>query len=156
MKNLKKHWYLVAHRSGARIFEQEGVKQELTLLHNFENHDGSLKVSELVSDRQGRSTGGNASNHTAVGSENKSSEHVLEVFTHKLAEFLEQEVQRSSFDSLVLVAEPHVLGGLKKTIGHSTAQRFRDPLIKDLVHVTNHDMMKHLKDALCIAEEIQK
>ncbi|MBN8551247.1 MAG: host attachment protein [Deltaproteobacteria bacterium] len=148
------HWYLVGHRAGARIFEQEGIKPELRVVRRFDNPDGLLKTNELVSDRQGRSDSAGMPGHNPVGDSNTPREHVLENFSHQLGQFLEQEAARGAFASLVLVAEPHVLGSLKKQIGKSTTPRLREALAKDLVRVSDHEMSAHLKSVMCVREAI--
>ncbi len=154
MKNMKRHWYVVGHRSGARIFEQVGVKPELKLVHSFDNPSGDRRDNELVSDRQGRSDPGMTPGHTPVGSDYKPGRHLLTVFAQEIGAFLEKEATRNAYESLVLVAEPHVLGELKKAMGHITSPRLRAPLIKELAEVSAHDMGAHLKGVLCLREEI--
>ena len=145
---MDKHWILVAHRAGARIFEQVGMKLEVHPVHTFENSDGRLKTSELVSDRQGRSDHSKMKGHSALGDSDGPRAHVLETFVDELGEYLEQQAQHNSFTSLTLVAEPHMLGVLRKAIGILSSQRLRDSLGKDLVHISDHDMAGHLKEAL--------
>lgn len=142
---MNRHWYLVGHRAGARIFEQEGIKPELRLVRRFQNPQGMLKTSELVTDRQGRADSSYMVGHNAVGKDDTPRKHVLESFARELGEFLEQEAERNTFASLVLVAEPHLLGELKKAIGKVTFHRMREVITKDLVHVSDHDMAAHLE-----------
>lgn len=153
---MNKHWYLVGERAGARIFEQEGVKSELRLIKNFENHQGALKTSELVSDRQGRTESSSANGHHAVGKEDTARQHVLERFSKELGKFLEHEAQQKSFSSIVLVAEPQMLGELRKSIGKVTSKLVRDGISKDFIRVSDHDMAVHLKDSMLVSEEISQ
>ena len=152
--NTNKHWYLIAQRAGARIFEQEGIKSELHLIRRFENPEGRLRTNELVSDRQGRSDSSGSAGHIAVGGDDAQRNHVLDTFAHKLGSFLESEAEHNSFMSLVLVAEPHVLGVLKSAMGTGTSRLLRDSLAKDLIHVSDHDMAAHLVGTLCVREAI--
>jgi protein required for attachment to host cells len=152
---MNKHWYLIGHLAGARIFEQEGIKQELRLVRRFENPEGKLKTSELVSDRQGRSDSNSMIGHNAVGNVDTARKHVLENFVQEIGKFLEQQAERNAFASIVLVAEPHVLGEIKKVIRKVTSHRMRQAVTKDLVHVSDHDMATQLKGVLCQHEEIR-
>ena len=154
MSNLKKHWYLVGHRAGARVFEQIGIKPELRLIHTFNNPEGRLQTRELVSDRQGRSNSSTMPGHTPVGSDDSPLEHVLHTFAKKIGKYLELELAKKSFDSIVIVAEPGVLGEIKKNIGNATADRLGEPVIRDLVHVSNYDMARQLQGHLCEREVI--
>ncbi len=149
------HWYLVGHRAGARIFAQPGIKPELQLVRHFENAEGKLKTSELVSDRQGRSDSGNMKGHNAVGGTDSPRQHVLDNFARELGDFLEEEAGRNAFTSLVLVAEPHFLGTLKQALGKGATSRLRETLPKDLVNVSDHDMAATLEGVLCMREEIR-
>jgi len=150
---MSKHWYLVAERGGARVFEQEGVTSELKLVKRFENHLGTLKTSELVSDRQGRTEFGGGG-HSAVGKEDTARKRVLQQFVGELSKFLEHEAQQHSYASLVLVAEAQVLGELRKGIGKVTLKLVRDGISKDFVHVADRDIASHLKDTLLSSEAI--
>src|SRR5687768_9772131 len=47
-------WILVAHRSGAQVYEKRG-KKELNLLKEIPHTEGRLKDTELATDRPGRS-----------------------------------------------------------------------------------------------------
>lgn len=151
---MNNHWYLVAHRAGARIFEQTGIKPELRLAFNFENPEGKLKDSELVSDRQGRADHSSIIGHSPVGNDKGPRDQVVFKFAQELAEFLEKEANRKTFASLVLVAEPNLLGELRKALGQETVKCLRDSLSKDLVHVSDRDMAEHIKSVFCAQEPI--
>ena len=152
---MKKHWYLVGQRAGARIFEQQGIAPELTLIHRFENPDGLLKTSELVSDHQGRSDSSDMhGGHNAVGEDEVQRKQVLEKFAHDIGTYLEKEAEQHMFQSLVLVAEPHFLGVVKKAIGKATSHLILESLVKDLVNISDHDMAAHLSGTLCYREAI--
>ena len=154
MKNSKRHWYLVAQRAEARIFEQIGVAPTLSVIHRFENTLGRLKDTELVSDRQGRSDHSGSPGHIPIGSNYSPKEGVLKTFLHEVATFLEGKAVQKAFDSIVLVAEPSLLGEIKHSIGHATTSRLKDSVIKDLAHVPDRDMDEVLKRSLCMREDI--
>ena len=151
---MKQHWYLVAHAAGARLFAQDGIKKELRLVRRFENPQGKLKSSELVSDRQGRADRLGFSGHAALGSQGTAHMHVLESFAHELGAFLEDGAKKNSFDTLVVVAEPHFLGELNKHIGPGAAKRQRPALQKDFAHISDHEILEHLNAVLCYHEDV--
>jgi protein required for attachment to host cells len=155
MKNSKRHWYLVAQRAEARIFEQTGIAPTLTVVYRFENSLGRLKDSELVSDRQGRSDHSGSPGHIPVGSDYSPKEGLLKTFLHEVASFLESKADQKAFDSIVLVAEPSLLGEIKHVIGQATTSRLKDSVIKDLAHVPDRDMDEVLKGNLCMREDIE-
>ena len=151
---MNRHWYLVGQRSEARIFEQNGIKQELRLVQRFEKPEGQSKTSALVSDRQGRSDSSGMPGHNAVGKEDSVRQQITERFAHELAKFLEKENERKMFESLVIVAEPHFLGELRKAIGKETSKKLRQSVSKDLAHVADNEVALQLEGILCSREEI--
>jgi len=152
---MNKHWYLVGQSAGARIFEQCGIKPELQLIRRFDNPQGMLKTSELVSDQQGRSdSSAMHGGHNALGTDNNQKRHVLEKFAAELGDFLESEAERNSYNSLVLVAEPHFLSALRKAIKKGTSHLLLESVNKDLVHTSDHEMAAQLSENLCIRESI--
>lgn len=152
---MNRHWYLVAQSGGARLFEQEGVREELSLLRRFENPEGKLKTSAIVSDRQGRSETSSKMGHNAMGANDGPREHVIENFIHRVADFLNTEAEQDEYMDLVLVAEPHILGEIRKFLGKAATRRLRDPLSKNLAHIPDQEIMPHLTEALCKREEIR-
>jgi len=152
---MNKHWYLIGQLAGARIFEQDGISPVLRLVRRFENPEGLHKTSDIVTDRQGRSDSGNMAGHNAVGDPNIPQAHVLEKFAKEIGTFLDQEAKRNAYDSLVIVAEPHVLGELKKGLGKPSSILLRQVVTKDYVHVPDTDMASHIAGVLCQREEVR-
>ena len=113
-----------------------------------------LKTSSLVSDRQGRSDSSDMHGHNAVGEDDNQRKHTLEKFAHEVGTFLENEAERHSYNSLVIVAEPLVLGVLKKAVGKVTSHLMLESVTKDLVHIADHDMAAYLSGTLCLREAI--
>ena len=149
------HWFVVAHRAGARIFEQHGVIPELTMIHKFENAKGILKESELVDDRQGRTDFRGVSGHTAVGGDYSARNNNLEEFAVEIDKALENGALLNIYTSIILVAEPHFLGILKKHLGDATSRRMLDTVAKDLVHISNDEMAKALRAFLSVHEPVR-
>lgn len=149
---MTRHLYVVAHRAGARIFEQIGIKPELTRIHNFENPSGYLKESELVSDRAGSFTYG--SGHPVAGNNDGMREHLLENFARELGTSLEKEVEGKPTTSVALIAEPHVLGVLRKFLGKSTTACLHTSVRKDLANVSDSDMQAALAEDMTHREAI--
>lgn len=152
---MSNHWYLIAQRAEAKIYEQRGVAASLRLVERIGNPKGVLKTSELVSDRQGRSDQASRVGHNAVGEDSAPRENVLKSFTRRLSKYLEAAAERGDFDSLVLVAEPHVLGELKKSLGRSAERKLRQTLSKDLLHVPETEVSAQLSPVLCHKEAIR-
>ncbi len=150
---MKNHWYVVAHRAGARVFQQQGIEEALTLVKLFENPEGKVKSSDLVSDRQGRFDRGGGG-HIAVGSEDVQREHIAQKFSREIASYLDSEAQKNAYNSLALVAEPQFLGELHKALGQAASSKVTKTLTKDLANVGEHQMAASLSDILLTKEPI--
>jgi protein required for attachment to host cells len=139
-------WVLVAHRGGARLFENAGRGKGLSLVHDLPHPEGRLKSGEINSDRPGRSyssgAGGGFTRH-GFGKDDATVE-VAAQFARELAGLLERGRTEKRYDRLVLVAEPSFLGNLRASLSAPTAAAVSATLDKDLGQVSQHDLPKHL------------
>ena len=147
---MKKHWYLLVNRVAYRVFEQKGVEQGFELLMEESNSQGGLKNQDLVSDKMGRGAPGY--NTYAAGQDPK--EHVLENFSKQIASLIHDRANKNEFQSLVIFAEPHTLGCLKKALSGKTKALLRETINKDLGNISNHDVIEHLKAVSVTREAI--
>jgi len=123
-------WFVLAHRIGAVIYADK--KNHPFYFVDRLEFQKAKKVSEQVSDRSGRvvSSANTSIRHAYEPHENKT-HHLSKVFTKEIAEYLEEARAEKLFDQLVLVAEPHFMGALKKAL---------KPDIRDLIkHEIKHD-----------------
>ncbi|GMR04012.1 MAG: host attachment protein [Gammaproteobacteria bacterium] len=137
-------WILVAHRSGARLFENKGPRKGLTLVQNIEHPVGRLKSQDIDSDKHGRSFDSRGQGRHAYGKEHEPTAHVAEQFAKQLATLLEEGRNKRRYTKLVLVAEPRFLGNLRAVLTPQTAALITGTLGKDLGSVEARDMPKHL------------
>lgn len=117
--SMKPHWILIANATQARLLQQEDSGR-LVILKSFSHSQGRSKISDLVDDRAGhentdRSFGGTA---YQPRTDPKKKEH--ERFARELAEDLERQAQRGSFESIAVFASSPFLGELKAELGAAT------------------------------------
>ncbi|MCB0343851.1 MAG: host attachment protein [Bdellovibrionales bacterium] len=144
-------WYVLASRTEAKILLQEGISKELKLVDKFSNPEGRLQDHELGDSRPGAATLGKDKTFAP-----KSSAHdnlALE-FCRTIGESLEHGRTDGSFDDLVLVAEPRVLGMLRDQISVECSKLVRDDLRKNLAALSEHELQKHLASVLLEREPI--
>lgn len=151
---MKKNWYVVAHRAGARFFEQVGVAPTLVLRKTLDNPEGRLSERE----RSGSTVGavprtGGAGMHT-LSTEQSSTEQVEVKFSRAVGDEVNAAAKRGEYDYLVLVAEPHFLGRLKKQLDTAANQRLRTTVAKDLARVDDAEVSAHLGEALFTREPV--
>lgn len=141
---MEKTWILVAHRSGARLFENCGPGKGLDLLQNFENPAGKLKNQEIDSDKPGRHLDPRHNRH-GYGHDQEPIMHIAEQFARQLAAVLDKGRNSRRYARLVLVADPRFLGLLRGCLSTPTATLVRATLDKDLGGIETRNLRKHVE-----------
>ncbi|HEX9811961.1 MAG TPA: host attachment protein [Burkholderiales bacterium] len=145
-----KRWVLVAHRSGARLFENRGPGKGLELLKTVEHPAGKLRSHDIDSDKHGRSFDRRGGGRHAYTTEQDPTMHIAEQFAKQLAELLDDGRTQQRYAQLVLVAEPRFLGILRAALTSTTAARVVATLTKDLGSTNARELPKHLEDVIAI------
>jgi protein required for attachment to host cells len=138
-------WVLVAHRTGARLFEHKGRKLEL--LRTIENPAGRIEDHDLETGPQ-RTFDSHAQGRHAADRGGSLHERAATTFAHELAKLLEAGRSGSGVQRIVLVAEPHFLGLLRAELGGETAALVTATVPKDLYAVSEADVLGHLDGVL--------
>jgi protein required for attachment to host cells len=141
----------VANQAGARIFEHPAAGAGLTLVEEIDHPEGRLKSREIDTDRAGAAFESAAPGVRAMGREESAHERVAADFARKLAATLTASRNGGRFDQLVIVADPHLLGLLRRAMDVPTSSRIKRTLPKNLAHVPTHAMHEHLKSVLDVA-----
>jgi len=145
---MNKTWILVAHRSGARLFETDGPGKGLRAVRVIANPEGKLKTHDITSDRPGRTSDSQGTHHSYGKELHDPKEHVAQKFSRQLAGVLNDGRNQHCYDQLILVADPRFLGELRAALDHATAALVTATLNKDLVNVDDHDIPQHLSDVI--------
>lgn len=133
-------WILVANRSNARLFTNNGSHKSLSLVDDFYHSTGRHREQDLNSDKPGRLTGSSGQSRHGVGEGHSATEHEAESFARELAQRLNQGRTANDYSRLVLVAEPGFLGLLKAALDDQTVKLLSDTIPKDLVHMQDADI----------------
>ena len=141
-------WILVAHRSGARIFETHAGAGQLTMVENIDHAAGRLQPHELESDRSGRSFDRMGEQRHGMSREESPTEHLAVAFAGDLAARMKTAHEAKRFDKLVLVAGPKMLGHLRNALDKHTAAVVSASLDKDLGETPEHELPAHLAGVL--------
>jgi protein required for attachment to host cells len=141
-------WILVAHRGGARLFENKGPGKGLNLLHDIPHPAGRLKNKDIGADKPGRSIDSHGPGRHSLSSEQEPTAHVTEQFAKQLSTMLDNGRHQQLYGKLVLVAEPRFLGSLRAALSTPTAALVTATVGKDLGGVGLHNMPKHLTDTI--------
>lgn len=141
-------WILVAHRGGARLFENTGRGKGLNLLQDIPHPQGRLKNKDIGADKPGRSFDRRGQSRHALANEQEPTAHVAEQFAKQLSSMLDDGRNRQRYEKLVLVAEPRFLGNLRAALSPPTAARVTAAVGKDLGGVEPHNVPKYLDDVI--------
>lgn len=130
-------WVMVADRHVARVFSKLG--DDISLI--AELAPKTKEESKMTNKGIGRmvSSGRNAIRHKYEPHMNESHKEEI-AFAHDIAAWLDAEAGKESFDRLVLVASPHMLGELRKTISQHVYARIVAELNKDLTKMGDAEL----------------
>lgn len=141
-------WIVVAHRGGARFFENPGPGKGLKLVETIEHPEGRLKNGEINSDKPGRAFDKVGGGRHSMSTEQAPIERVAQQFAKLLSEKLIKGRTQNRYAKLVLVAEPRFLGELRSALDSPTTALVSATLDKDLGGVEDRDVPKHLNDVI--------
>ena len=138
-------WLLVAHKSGAQIFEKRG--RDLSLLREIPHDEGRLQDRELGAGGPGRDVERQGKGRHALGRERQraiESENMR--FIRQLAGLLEDGRVHNRFSKLVLVAEPRFLGEMRAALTPETGALISTTQGKDLAWMDTQAIKEYLQD----------
>lgn len=139
----KSTWFLIARRTGATIFSNQGRGTALSVVTEIENPEGKLQSNQIETDRPGRSFDRSGYGRHGLTSEESAREHVEHVFAKRLADLLDKKRCENVFDQLVVVAGPRLLGELRSALSTATQRLVRLELNKE-INPTERDLRTHL------------
>jgi protein required for attachment to host cells len=141
-------WILVAHRSGARLFENAGPGKGLKLVEAILHPEGRLKNGEIDSDKPGRAFDKVGGGRHSMSTEQEPIQRIAQIFAKQLGEKLEKGRAQNRYSKLVLVAEPRFLGELRAALDAPTAALVSATLDKDLIGTEDRDVHHHLENLI--------
>lgn len=142
-----KTWILVAHRGGARLFENTGPGKGLQMIEDIAHPEGRLKNGEINADKPGRAFDTFGRRH-GVSQEHEATDQVSLTFAKHLCDKLDKARAENHFSQLVLVAEPRLLGELRSTMDKHTAALVTATLDKDFAGIENRDLPARLGEVI--------
>lgn len=110
------HWYIVASQIEARIFVRTSERPQLKLLQALPNPLGRVKKRDLIRKQAGhgvKSLGRLGAAHYSEPKRHDPHEEAMNQFAKEIVQFLERGKFKKSFNSLSIIAEPHLLGKIR-------------------------------------------
>lgn len=129
------HWFIVASQKEARIFTKTSNRRQLKLLKTLTNPLGSEKRAALIRKQAGRGVKSIGRVGFVSYSEPKRHdphEQAVKQFAKDISHFLESEKLKNHFDSLTVIAEPRLLGKIRKEMRSDFQELVMDWVKRDL------------------------
>jgi len=142
---MKRSWLVVADSSRARIFSFESTHGDWDLEEEVDHPAARIHTSELVTDQQGRASGGHASAFS-----NEVDAHAQEEvkFARALSDRLAHGFDDHAFAQLGMVAPPHFLGLLRKTLADRVGRSLFLELGKDYTAASEAELKDRLRERI--------
>jgi len=118
---MSEYWIVVADASRARVFSRNKKFSPLEEVESLVHPESRLRSQDLVTDRPGQKQKARTTGEYEAGEGTDPKEVEAEVFARELAERLDKAHKSGSFEQLVLMAEPDVLGEMRKRLNDKTA-----------------------------------
>lgn len=140
-------WFLVCNRSGAKLFNTDDKFKTFTCVKEIANPEGRLKNRDIESDRPGASMGERGADYPVHGIVNKGSAKlkVMRRFAGTLSRLLRKLRAEYALPKCVLVAEPRLLGELRKQLDEPTKRFLTGCLQEDLLPLEDRVLKEHLE-----------
>lgn len=143
-------WILIANGAKARIVENTGVGKGIVPVDDLVFRESSESASGIMADRPGRV-------HDSSGARRHAMEYASDPvrerekhFAEMLTDVLESGRQLRKFDRLIVVAAPQAMGDLRASLGSELKKQIHGEIAKDLTHVPNADLPRHLESMLAV------
>ena len=141
-------WVLVADAARARIFSVDSPQANLNPVEQLVSPEARLHDRDINADRPGRAFDSFGEGRHAMGTNTDPKEQDAIRFAREVADHLEQGRVGNRFDRLILVAEPHFLGLLRKSIKPPLGQLITLEINKDLSRAKEQEIREHLPERL--------
>lgn len=145
---MKDAWVLVADACQARVFRASTPTGALHEIEGFEHPKGRLKITDLVTDGQGRFRDRATAHKSAMSPAENAKETEAERFSRQLVDFLEHGRVSHRFDRMYLMAPPAMLGRLREKLSNPLARLVRAEIGKAMTHLSSDEVRQVLPDRL--------
>lgn len=150
---MTKNWTVIANRIKAKYFEpykspQNRPAKALKLIEELSNPLGRERNKALKHSQPGQgrfSPSTRASRPYQMSGEKSPHEDAAKAFAKLICRDLEKKHYDKTFDSLVMVAEPHFLGLLKKNMKKALKKAVVQWVAKDLPKVSDKFYLENFK-----------
>ena len=126
---------VVTDEREAHFFDTSKLIGPLTARGSLQNGAAGLKDTDLETDRAGRRHNGagiSRGHSHGVDGERSTEQHDIELFAKAVAQRIDADRMKNSFDKLLLIAPPKMLGLLRQSLSAQTRALVAGEVSKDL------------------------
>jgi protein required for attachment to host cells len=137
-------WIVVADNSRARFFTTENSSSPLEEIDTLTHTEGRMHDREITQDLPGKiKNPGGASGH-AYEQPTDPKQYESSQFAHRIGHYLQEAHNANRISRLLIVAEPSMLGLLRKEIPEQVRKLITFELDKNIASFTAADIRSHL------------
>ena len=143
-------WILIVDGERARLLQNLGPGKGLSRAINGEFFYDTRATRDLGTDKPGRSfESASAARHAY---EPKVDWHRAEkqVLCKEMAKIVNQGALEKSYERLVLIAPPQILGDLRQMLDDHAKSKIIGEMDKDLTHIPDKEIPKHLENIILL------
>jgi len=138
-------WIVAADASRARVLQVAG-RERLVEVDHLLNPQARLQNREINSDAAGRFPGKDRPGGHSSDDEDRTVDHLDEVFAKRVGDYLDKARTQHLFDELVLVAPPKFLGMIRKKLGKEVEKLVAHELPKDLSWFKERELETYFRE----------
>jgi protein required for attachment to host cells len=139
-------WIVVADNSRARIFTAETSSSPLEEIEDMAHAEGRLHDREITEDLPGKIKNAGGIGGHAFEQPTDPKKHEASNFAHRIVHYLEDAHNANRFSRLLVIAEPTMLGLLRKEMPEQIKRQITFELDKSITSLNAVDIRKHLPD----------
>ncbi len=138
-------WIVLVNRSEAKFFECDLRTQgEVRFVDKIENPKGRLRLKDIDSDRPGYAGGRGIGPGGRLERQQAPKDRILQMFSKKVAQRLEEEYRHGKFEELVIIAGPKFLGTLRQKLSKELASVVVQEIPNNITKVGSTDITERV------------
>lgn len=141
---------VIANGTRAHFYFNDGPNRGLEGRPDLDMKGENLHARDIQADRPGRVFDRSGKGRHAMEYPSDPQRLIELKFLGDVTDRLNKLSQETSFDRLVLVAPPRVLGELRKLLPKSLSRKVHGEINKDLTHISQHDLPGHFDDVIVL------
>jgi protein required for attachment to host cells len=136
---------IMADRSHARVYSQAERGRPLERIDQFEHVEGQLPGRMRLMERLGKMKGSSLGQLQEYAFHVDLKEEEARRFARAVGRYIEEARARGEFAELALIANPRTLGMIRSELSAETSRKICLSLDQDLMHLSEQELMEHLK-----------